>query len=131
MKTITATLEWTSDGYGVWFEEFPNVFSFGKTVEEAKSQAKEAIQLAFEDHKKPPKWLTDGYNISVKFDVPALLNHYQHIFTKRALSKITGVNESLLSQYAGGFKRPRQRQISRIENGLRSLSKELSQISLI
>jgi len=131
MKTITATLEWTKDGYGVWFEEFPNIFSFGKTVEEAKSQAREAISLAFEDQKKPPKWLTNGYEIAVKFDIPALLKHYQHIFTKRGLSKITGVNESLLSQYAGGLKRPRRQQVHRIEIGLKSLSRELSQISLV
>jgi len=130
MKIITAILEWTNDGYGVRFEEFPNVFSYGKTVENAKIEAKEAIQLAFEGCKKQPKWLADGYEIVVKFDVPALLNHYQHIFTKRALSKITGVNESLLSQYAGGLKHPRKRQIHRIESGLKSLSVELSQISL-
>jgi predicted RNase H-like HicB family nuclease len=131
MKTITATLEWGEDGYGVWFDEFPNVFSFGETVEEAKIQAKEAILFAFEGEKKQPKWLTKGFEIAVKFDVPALLNYYQHVFTKRALSKITGVNESLLSQYATGLKRPRKRQIHRIETGLKSLSKELSQISLV
>jgi predicted RNase H-like HicB family nuclease len=131
MKMITATLERSKDGYGVWFEEFPNIFSFGKTVEEAKVQAKEAIEFAFEDCKKPPKWLKNGYEIAVKFDVPALLEHYQHIFTKRGLSKITGVNESLLSQYAGGLKRPRKQQVRRIEVGLKSLSKELSQISLV
>jgi len=41
-------------------------------------------------------------------------NYYQHIFTKRALSKVTGVNESLLSQYAMGIKKPLSRELQSI-----------------
>lgn len=53
MKTIIATLECSKYGYGVWFGEFSNVFSFGKTVEEAKTNAKEALELAFEGERTP------------------------------------------------------------------------------
>lgn len=130
MKKLTATLEWTKDGYGVWFDELPSVFSFGATVEEAKVEARKAIDLYFEDEKQPA-WYKNGFEIEVKFEVAALINHYQYIFTKRALSKITGINESLLSQYAGGLKKPRKQQVERIEQGLHTLSKELGAISLL
>ncbi|MEN6618298.1 MAG: type II toxin-antitoxin system HicB family antitoxin [Rikenellaceae bacterium] len=129
MKKITATLEWTKDGYSVWFDELPSVFSYGATVEQAKAEARKAIDLYFEDERQPA-WYKNGFEIDVKFDVAALINCYQHIFTKRALSKITGINESLLSQYATGLKKPRKQQVERIEKGLHTLSQELSVISL-
>ena len=68
MKTIQVILEWTKDGYGVWIEELPNIFSFGKTVEEAKMNVRKAIEYAFEDKTEKPMWLTEGFEIAVKFD---------------------------------------------------------------
>ncbi len=129
MKRITATLEWSKDGYGIWVDELPAVFSFAATVEEAKLEARKAIDLYFCGELQPA-WHKEGYEVEVQFDVASLINHYQHIFTKRALSKITGINESLLSQYASGLKKPRKQQIERIERGLHTLSHELASISL-
>jgi predicted RNase H-like HicB family nuclease len=37
-------LELGKDGYGVWFEKLPHVFSFGETVEAAKADAKAALE---------------------------------------------------------------------------------------
>ena len=115
MKTITATLEWSKDGYGIWFEEFPNIFSFAQ----------------FEDRSKKPLWLKTGFEISIRFDTASFLNHYQYLFTKRALSKITGINKSLLSQYAIGLKKPRPKQSKKNENGIHELARELQRINLI
>lgn len=100
MKTIVATLEGTKDGYGVWFDELPNVFLLGEAVEQAKTNASEAIKFSFEGVTNPPKWGEEGFDIAVRFDTAGLLSHYQDIFTKRALFKITGINESLWSQCA-------------------------------
>ena len=131
MKKIIATLEWSKDGYGIWFEEFPNVFSFANTVEEAKIKSKEVIEYSFEDEQKKPAWLEKGFEIAIRFDTAGLLNYYQHIFTKRALSKVTGVNESLLSQYAMGIKKPGPKQRNKIEKGIHNLSRELQSVSLM
>lgn len=131
MKTIIATLEWGKDGYGVWFEELPNVFSFGETVEKAQANAREAIEFSFDGVSDAPDWVKEGFDIAIRFDTAGLLNHYQHIFTKRALSKITGINESLLSQYAMGIKKPRTNQSRKIEDGLHRLAKELQAICLL
>jgi len=72
MKTIQAVLEWTKEGYGVWIDEFPNVFSFGKTIEEAKINARSAIEFAFEDESEKPTWLSGGFEIDVKLDTAGL-----------------------------------------------------------
>jgi len=131
MKKIIATLEWTNDGYGIWFDEFPNIFSHANTIDEAIINSKEAIEYYFEDKVRKPSWLEKGFEISVRFDTVGLLNYYQHIFTKRALSRVTGINESLLSQYAMGIKRPGPKQRLKIESGIHNLAKELQMISLV
>jgi predicted RNase H-like HicB family nuclease len=131
MKTIVATLEWSKDGYGVWFDELSDVFSFGGTVDEAKTNAREAIEYSFDGVPDAPDWVKDGFDIAIRYDTAGLLNNYQHIFTKRALSKITGINESLLSQYAMGIKKPRPTQSKKIEDGLHRLAKELQTICLL
>ena len=130
MKKIIAVLEWSKEGYGVWFEDYPNVFSFGETAEQAKANACEALQFSFEGQASAPEWLSD-FEIEVKFDTAGLLNYYQHIFTKRALSEITGINASLLSQYAMGLKKPRPTQSRKIEAGLHRLANELQRVTLL
>lgn len=128
MKKITATLEWAKEGYGIWIDELPNIFSYSETVQQAKEKIIEAIELYFDGDPKKPKWLESGFEVALTFEPAALLNYYQHIFTKRALSRLTGINESLLSQYASGLKKPRKKQRERLQNGLHDLSKELANI---
>ena len=48
MKQIHVTLELGKDGYGVSFEEIPNVFGFGETVAEAKADAKAVLDFYLE-----------------------------------------------------------------------------------
>lgn len=52
----------------------------------------------------------------------------QKIFTKRGLSRLTGINESLLSQYINGIKIPSAKQKQRISDALEKLGKELIEI---
>jgi predicted RNase H-like HicB family nuclease len=135
MKTITAVLEKGKDGYGVWFNEVTNVFAFGETVEAAKKDAYSALDFYIsslkEDNKKLPPILQNDWELKFQYDTMALLNYYQGIFTKSALSKITGINASQLSQYANGFKKPRKPQVQRIEKGLHSLANDLRAVHLI
>lgn len=135
MKTINAVLEKSIDGYGVWFNQVPNVFAFGETVENAKQDAYTALNFYVtclnEENKKIPNILQNDWELTFQYDTMALLNYYQGIFTKSALSKITGINASQLSQYANGFKKPRKLQVQRIEKGLHSLAKDLNSVHLI
>ena len=135
MKTITAVLEKGKDGYGVWFNEVTNVFAFGTTVEAAKKDAYTALNFYITslktDNKKVPSILQSDWELQFQFDTMALLNYYQGIFTRSALSKITGINASQLSQYANGFKKPRKTQVQRIEKGLHSLANDLRAVHLV
>ena len=53
------------------------------------------------------------------------------IFTKAALSRITGINERQLWHYAAGVHKPRRKQAEKIQQGIQSLTKELESISLV
>ena len=59
------------------------------------------------------------------------INYYSNIFTKAALSRITGINERQLWHYAAGLHKPRKRQLERIQRGVQSLTEELSSICLL
>jgi hypothetical protein len=83
-----------------------------------------------EDNLPVPEVLTKNYTLQFHFDIETFLNYYDKIFTRRALSRMTGINESLLSQYAAGLKRPRRAQAKRIEKGLHDLANELLEVSL-
>ena len=99
MTQIHVILELGTDGYGVWFQELPNVFGFGKTVEEAKADAK------------------------------ALLQHIDGMVTKTALSKTSGINATQLCHYSSGLKKPKKEQHDKIILGLHQIGRDLLAIS--
>ena len=72
MRKIKAILEFGKDGYGVSFDEIPNVFGFGESVEVAKADAKEALNGFIEVLKKYgkpiPKILSKSYELEFEFD---------------------------------------------------------------
>jgi transcriptional regulator with XRE-family HTH domain len=50
--------------------------------------------------------------------------------TKKAVSKLTGMNQSLVSQYANGEKVPGPKQRRRIEQALHNFGEDLCSVSL-
>jgi predicted RNase H-like HicB family nuclease len=133
MKQIHVTLELGKDGYGIWFDEIPNVFGFGETVEAAKTDAKAALEgyvvSLNKCHKPIPEILQDEYELVFSFDIEALLKHIDGTVTKTALAKASGINATLLSHYSSGLKRPRKQQRERIIAGLHKLGRDLLAVS--
>ena len=70
------------------------------------------------------------YKFIFKFSIEAIINYYSGIFTKAALSRITGINERQLWHYAAGLRKPRPQQRKRIEDGLHRLGEELISLTL-
>ena len=129
MKQINVTLEMGKDGYGVCFDEVPNVFGFGETVETAKKDAKDALIFYVDCLKKSnshiPEILQGEYELIYKFDVEALLKYIDGTVTKTALSKAAAINPTLLSHYSSGLKKPRIKQREKIIAGLHKIGKDL------
>jgi predicted RNase H-like HicB family nuclease len=133
MEQIHVTLEMGKDGYGVWFEEIPNVFGFGETVELAKKDAKASLDFYTEclkkDNRQVPVSLQHEYELVFAFEIEALLKYIDGTVTKKALAKAAGINPVQLSHYSSGLKKPRKQQREKIISGLHKLGKDLFSVS--
>ena len=133
MGKVKVILEAGKDGYGVSFEEIPNVFGFGEDVIDAKLNAKTALDgfvKILEKQGKPlPEVLRGGYELEFEFEIEALLKHIEGVVTKVALSRASGINRVQLSHYSSGLKRPRREQREKIIKGLHKLGQELLSLS--
>jgi predicted RNase H-like HicB family nuclease len=133
MNTVQIIIEKSKSGYSAYIPELPGCVSTGHSLDEVKNKIAEAIDFHLsgmrEDKLTIPLSFNGSYELQFSLDVETFLNHYNHILTHRALSRITGINESLLSQYASGLKHPRPAQSKKIEKGLHKLAHDLLQIS--
>jgi predicted RNase H-like HicB family nuclease len=134
MEKIQVIIERSKTGYSAYLPSLQGCISTGGSVNEIKEHISEAIAFHLEgmrmDKLDIPDMFSGNYILHYSYDVETFLNHYDQIFTRRALSRITGINESLLSQYASGLKHPRTAQAKKIEKGLHELANELLQINL-
>ena len=134
MKTIKVIIEKSGTGYSAYIPDLPGCVMTGSCVDEIRNDLSGVIELHLEGMKEDgirmPVIFDSEYQVIYSYDVETFLSYYNKIFTRRALSRITGINESLLSQYASGLKHPRAAQAKKIEKGLHQLARELLQVSL-
>lgn len=130
MRQVNVIVEHTGKNLSAFIEGAP-IIVVGDTVKEIEERMKEAIDFYLEDNPVPIKLLTGNYELRFKLEASTFINYYSNVFTKSALSRITGINERQLWHYAAGVHKPRRNQIEKIEKGIRSLAEELNEISLI
>jgi predicted RNase H-like HicB family nuclease len=130
MNTIEVIVEHAGDNLSAYIKEAP-IITVGNDLKEIEHNIKEAIALYLEDNPNPAKIFTVSFELKFKIDVATFINYYSNIFTKAALSRITGINERQLWHYAAGVHKPRKHQLEKIQNGIRALTKELDEINLV
>ena len=133
MEQIHVILEMGKDGYGVSFKEIPNVFGFGETVEQAKEDARAALNsyiFVLNKYDKPiPEILSGEYELVFEFDVEALLKYIDGTVTKKAIAKASGINAVQLTHYSSGLKKPRKAQREKIIAGLHKIANDLLSVT--
>jgi predicted RNase H-like HicB family nuclease len=96
--------------------------STADNLSDIKKNIKEAIAFHMESSLKDNDPLPDIfkglYELEFVLTTEALLEAYNGVFTKAALSRITGINERQLWHYAAGVRKPRRAQAKRIEEGI-------------
>ena len=122
MKTVEVIVEHAGKNLSAYIEGAP-VITVGNDMREIEENMKEAIELYLEDNPNPCELF--------KIDAATFINYYSNIFTKAALSRITGINERQLWHYAAGVHKPRRQQLEKIQKGIQALTKELSSIHLL
>lgn len=130
MKQVEVIVEYGEKNLSAYIENAP-IITVGNNLKEIESNMKEAIDLYLEDNPNPCELLCGDFELKFKIDAPTFINYYSNIFTKDALSRITGINERQLWHYAAGVHKPRRSQLEKIQQGIEILSRELSSISLL
>jgi len=129
MKTsknkITIIIEKTKTGFSAYAEDYA-IFSTAATIPELIGSSIEASNLYFED--EGIKINQDNINFVVDFK--QFFQHYK-VLNAKFLAKKIGMNETLLSQYVQGRKRPSEQQTNKILAGIHQIGRELSEIDLI
>jgi len=69
-------------------------------------------------------------NMEFEIDIPQFFQ-YSRVINSIFLARRIGMNESLLSQYVHGIKKPSAAQANRILAGIREIGQELSSLNFI
>ena len=130
MRTVEVIVEHAGNNLSAYIEDAP-VITVGNNIREIEENMKEAIDLYLEDNPNPCEVLKGEFTLKFKIDAATFINDYSSIFTKAALSRITGINERQLWHYAAGVHKPRKQQLEKIQKGINALTEELAAIILL
>lgn len=134
MKTVEVIVEHAGNNLSAYIEGAP-VMTVGNDVKEIEKNMKEAVELYLDSCKEmniaPVEVLQGEFTLKFKIDAATFINYYSNIFTKAALSRITGINERQLWHYAAGVHKPRKQQLEKIQKGINALTEELAAINLL
>lgn len=100
-----------------------------KTLSKAKADFEEALRWHIEgcvaDGDVLPDYLVAGdYELDYELDTAAMLREAEQFTTMAAISRVTGINQKLLSHYANMLKIPRPAQRQRIVEGLHAIGRQ-------
>lgn len=101
--------------------------TFAELQEEAKYCLELHVKDLIADGVDVPDWLRDKvYEFEYKFmDARSLLTAYGQYLSIAAISRVSGINPSLLSLYANGKKKARPHQVELIAYAINKIGKEL------
>jgi len=123
-KKIKMTVEKTETGFSAYSDEYP-VFTTSESFTELLHNAVEATNLFLSDQTSQ---ITEK-NIEFEIDLQQFFQYYR-VINSKFLAKRIGMNETLLSQYVQGRKKPSAAQTSKILHGIQEIGRELSSINL-
>ncbi|MDR2804225.1 MAG: type II toxin-antitoxin system HicB family antitoxin [Dysgonamonadaceae bacterium] len=132
MEKVFVTVEMTENNYAAYLDRLPGCVSTGKTFEELKKNIAEAVELHLEGMREDGEEIPfpEAYELAYHFDSESLLMHYNGIFTKASLERLTGINQRQLQRYAAGTSKPRLEQANKITKALHDLGRELLAVKL-
>ena len=88
------------------------------------------VNSLIEDGDLLPDWFVNkDYVVEFNLLPSAILRKAQNFTTLAAISRVTGINECLLHQYANNIKKPRPLQVDKIMNGLKTIGNNIIALS--
>jgi transcriptional regulator with XRE-family HTH domain len=123
-KKIRLIVEKTDTGFSAFSEDYP-VFTTGSSFTEILKNAVEAMNLFLSEQDYQ---ITEN-NVTFEIDLKQFFQYYR-VINSKFLAKRIGMNESLLSQYVQGRKKPSPAQTNKILIGIQEIGRELSNLNL-
>ena len=102
----------------------------GRTVEEAIADWNGTYEAMKKSYEQKGLDFVEA-QFSFVYDAPSFLSYYSGLISFKGLAKLTGISAAQLSQYATGYRTPSPKTTAKIQDGLHSLAKELSQVALV
>lgn len=130
MRKVEVIVEYADNNLSAYIKDAPIVV-VGNSIKDIEINMREAVGFYLEDNENPCEVLREKFDLVFKVDAATFINFYSGVFTKSALSRITGINERQLWHYAAGVHKPRKKQLEKIQRGIKSLTNELASINLL
>ena len=134
MEKVIVEVGYSGKNYSAHIPILPGCVTTGSSLIEIRKHIEEIVPFHIEgmqeDNDEYPSVFNGKYEFIYKLSTETLINEFSGIFTKAALSRVTGINERQLWHYAAGVRHPRQVQRKRIVDGLHRLGKELLSVDL-
>ena len=130
MKTVKVFIEKSSYGFSAYMDDTPldyGCIGEGKTVEETIEDFKACyneMRQTFEDAGEP----FEEVELVFCYDIPSFLQEFAFAFSLAGLERITGVNQKQLGHYISGYRKPSEKTIRKIEDGIHRFSQQLSAV---
>jgi predicted RNase H-like HicB family nuclease len=124
-KKFRFVVEKTDTGFSAYCRDY-SVYTTGQSFTELLSHAVEAMNLFLSEKGSQ---VTEA-NVEFEIDIPQFFQYYR-VINSKFLARRIGMNESLLSQYVNGLKKPSAAQTNRILTGIREIGQELSNLNFI
>ena len=135
MENILVVLEKTDNNYAAYIPELEGCVATGSNIQEVKNSLEEAVSFHLDGLRESGTEIPDvfqkDFNFNYRMDMESFFEWFQGVLTKAGISKLTGMNQSLVSQYANGFKKPGKKQIERIQNAIHAFGQELQQVQFL
>jgi len=129
MSKLEIIIERTDDGLWANIPKLPGCVSFGDNFSELKQNLDEAIELHIEGMEEDGEIVPKFKDFSFRIDMTYFFKNYPVSIS--GVAERSGINRSLLSQYANGIKSPSLKQAKKIQETIRHIGKEMSIISFI
>lgn len=131
MENLIVEINWCDKNFecGLGHPEIGVIAVTDKSLDGVKKAFMEALDFHIEGMRADgdiiPEWLDSGnYEISYSLSVAAILRNAEQFTTMAAISRASGINQKLLSNYANAVKSPRKEQRLKIITGLHRIGKE-------
>lgn len=134
MKKVVVLIGKSDNNYSACINGLDGFVCTADTFEELKKEVVAGLEFHLEGMREDgdtiPELFQGEYEFTYKWDVESLLHYYTGIFSRAALEKLTGINQTQIGHYAAGRSKPRKKQAEKIEKALHQLGDELKAVSL-